>query len=255
MSNEVDSELSARDMRVSDQTYWTWQSYAIAAGLLLACVIFGPIVGLIGTKMLGEEFIKLCLQLLAVGTVGGLAKYELDRRRAQAEFRTEVLAHLTDAHGGLYAVRRALGLALAENDATLVRKGVFTVMDVRSELGNIGHSVRLRGDEGERIVRYNIKRIRHYLEAVIQETMQGEVARLSLEGNSDGGERTLLEAFVAGWDNESNEVEGPLGYRQGFKAPYLWAKHAADPTFVFSPSQRKTMRLIDGRTDPDASPS
>lgn len=184
------------------------------------------------------EIVKLALQLMVVGIIGGLVKLALDERKELAEFRSEVIAELGKAHAQVYRLRRML--ALRGRDPEVVRECVFELMNVRNELGSVGHHVRSKQDAKHDTVVANIAVIRIYFEELIDESMSG-----AGEGNMSIGAK--LGLFIVGCQGNASETDV---YQRRFKAPYLRAKSAADPTWVLTKENLATMAL---KVEPDSS--
>jgi hypothetical protein len=182
-------------------------------------------------KDLRLDVVKFALQLAVVGVVGGMIKRALDEHKALTEFRVEIITELGKAHCQIYALRRAL--ALRRHEPEVVREYVFQLMNVRNELGSVGHMVRTKRDIGQGMVVANIAVIRSYFEELIDEAM----SRASDDKMTIG---PAMELFIAGCRGDSNEADA---YRRRFKAPYLRAKSAVDPTWVLSEEQLRTKAL------------
>jgi len=176
------------------------------------------------------DVVNLALQLMVVGIVGGLIKSALDQQKAAAEFRIEVVTELGRAHSTTYALRRTL--ALRGHEPEVVRECMFELMRVRNELGSVGHNARVRLDASQ--VMASIRVIRAYLEELINEAMSE-----ARDGEMKMGPK--LHMFVAGCTGQTDEA---TAYRHRFKAPYIQAKVAADPTWVLDEEQQHTLALL-----------
>lgn len=209
---------------------WYWSAAALLILGILVAIAFQWITSA-QVQDLRLEVVKLALQLAIVGIVGGLIKNAVDERKALTQFRVEVLAELGKAHAVVYSLRREL--ALRGNDPELVRRLIFELMRLRNDLGNVGHHARVRLDDRQHDVIANIDSIREWLEELIDEAVAE-----ARHGEVQMGSK--LRMFIAGCRGEPDEAEV---YLRRFKAPYVRAKLAADPSWAPSPEQLRIASL------------
>ena len=157
------------------------------------------------------------------------AKEQADKEQAELEFRAGVTKALGEQHGELYALRRQLKIGLG--DPKCVGESLERLMRVRSELGNVGHHLRSKGlrERQEQVV-YHVREAREYLEQVINELVEACRTNVPLEGEA-------LEGFLGLGQGTLDTA----AYDIGFKAHYLAAKLAADPSWMMSEEQEKTI--------------
>lgn len=178
------------------------------------------------------DLVQLVLDIAIVWIACGLVKRAIDAQETILSFREDVLSDLGRIHGQIYVLRRRL--ALEPDDPEIVRKGVFELMELRSTLGHIGHEVRLQRDVGQRRVLHELATIRNYFEELIDEEMlSAKDGRVTL-----GPE---LERFVAGCLGEDEAASET--YRRRFKAPWLRAMRAADPSWNPAELQSRSLDL------------
>lgn len=157
------------------------------------------------------------------------AKEQTDQERVELEFRASVTQALGEQHGELYALRRQLKIGLG--DPKCVGESLERLMRVRSELGNVGHHLRSKGllDRQEQVV-YHVREARKYLEQVINELVEACRTNVPLEGEA-----------LAGFLGLGQGTLDTAAYDIGFKAHYLAAKLAADPSWMMSDEQKQTI--------------
>jgi hypothetical protein len=183
------------------------------------------------------ELFKLLFNgaILVIG--GGLIKQALDEQRALESFRVEVTKVLGEIHSTIYVARRQL--RMAGSDPKLVETCIIEIMKARAALGSLGHHLRTRRDVGQQAVIDNIRVVRAYLEDIVEETVAIR------QRGSDLGLGPKLEAFLA--HEPVSPPEGasppPSDYQLHFKAPYLRAKIAADPSWQTTEEQEMIAKL------------
>ena len=166
-----------------------------------------------------EELVKVAIQVLVFGIVGGGVKLLLERRAAHRRFQADMLDRLGRAHKEVYRIRRLL----PNSDAATARVLLGQLMDARQDLGAAYHAARIWG-LGPQIleVQNHTEAMRAYLEAIVSSALAA----------ADSPERGRYVEFVD-WPTVGS-------YERDFKARYLLAKKLVDPAF------RPTARLMKG---------
>jgi hypothetical protein len=157
-----------------------------------------------------QEIVKIGLQVIVFGVVGGGVKLLLDRRAEYRAFRTDMLERLGKAHRDVYRIRRLLGVT-GTDTASLLGE----LMNARQDLGAAYHFARSWGFRRKLAqIRRETDCMRSYLKRVIE----GALAR------DDAPERIVYTDFLD-WRVEHS------AYNSEFKKHYSDAKQLIDPSF------------------------
>ncbi len=150
-----------------------------------------------------EELVKLALQLLVVGVVGGVAQYVLDLRSQERAFRHDMLEQLGRVHKALYRVRRLYAIAVGDERRHLLGE----LMDARQDLGAILHTVRQRDDTTFKVIKGSVDEMRAYLEQVITAVIR----------DIEGTREPALDAFVA-WQDSGEATPYAENFKRHFES-------------------------------------
>ncbi len=186
---------------------------AYVAGVLLvgAFLHFAHTHGWMKAETFREEAMKLALQVLVVGLVGGAVQLLLDQQEQRRTFRADMLDRLGRVHKAVYRVRRLYGAAEDGEKHALLGE----LVDARQDLGTIPHTVRVWGYAATfKTIQAEVTAMRAYLEALVE-------AALPPGGGAQGAAFTeFLDWRGAG-----------TTYATRFKGPYLRTKKLVDPSF------------------------
>jgi len=164
-----------------------------------------------------RETLKALGQVGVVGVLAAMVKFILAKETSEREkrqerqlewraFQDDVLAEFGSAHRRVYKIRRLL--LMKDTRPNEIRTSMLELMDVRNELGSIGHRLKPDFDLDYKVARNNIKKLREYLETVTDGFLQ------------DGLVSEAVRRFIADAEDEDSS------YFKGFKVPYQKAKDA-----------------------------
>jgi hypothetical protein len=161
-------------------------------------------------SVMKAELVKIGLQVVVFGLLGGAVKLLLDKQTEFRTFRADMLERLGRVHKEVYRIRRLLGINAADHSKLLGE-----LMNARQELGAASHLARIWGFGSKlKQIQRETEDMRTYLERVI-------VGALTAD---DAPKRAVYIDFLD-WRGGSGT------YNKEFKEHYLKAKKLVDPSF------------------------